>query len=151
MLQHPRRISSSPKKAEKIRPFPHTGPKVSHEKKFLTFKLIIYASEIFSPSVDLSPNVAKMPESAESLQNIPAFLPYEAKQALLRELSRKVPVERQDLSDLESLNKAAQVLEEMEQAQDLTRNPHFFYGNAPVMEFNLANGDSGSVGQTPRK
>ena len=33
--------------------------------------------------------------SPESLQNIPAFLPYEAKQALLRELSRsdrKLPV-----------------------------------------------------------
>jgi len=58
-----------------------------------------------------------------SLQNIPAILPYEAKQALLRELSRN---ERKMEDD------------------------HFFY-SAPVMEFNLANGQTGSVGQTPRK
>merc|ERR1719266_623628 len=89
--------------------------------------------------------------SPESLQNIPAFLPYEAKQALLRELStsdRKLPVNE--------MNVAAEILEEVEEAEDSKSNfDHFFYptpiGNSPVMEFNLANGNSGSVGQTPRK
>jgi len=88
--------------------------------------------------------------SPESLQNIPAFLPYEAKQALLRELSRsdrKLPVKE--------MNAAAEILEEVEEAQDKSNSaavdPHFFYANSPVMEFNLANGNSGSVGQTPRK
>ena len=33
---------------------------------------------------------------------------------------------------------------------DESQNPHFFYSNAPIMEFNI-NGESGSVGQTPRK
>ena len=40
--------------------------------------------------------------SPESLQNIPAFLPYEAKQALLRELSRsdrKLPVKGDLISE----------------------------------------------------
>ena len=61
-------------------------------------------------------------------QNIPAILPYEAKEALLRELSRK---DRQmDTSPMD--------------------NGHFFY-SAPVMDFNLANGQQGSIGQTPRK
>merc|ERR1719468_1382691 len=82
----------------------------------------------------------------ESLQNIPAFLPYEAKQALLRELSRK---DRK--LGIQELNKAAEVLEEVEEAQDRSSKNHFFYSNAPIMEFNLANGDSGAVGQTPRK
>ena len=57
------------------------------------------------PKVDFQADVLKNIEvkqdheekilSPESLQNIPAFLPYEAKQALLRELSRsdrKLPV-----------------------------------------------------------
>merc|ERR1711978_198587 len=94
--------------------------------------------------------------SPESLQNIPAFLPYEAKQALLRELSRndrELPVH-----DVKEMNKAAEVLEEVEEAQDKSKasgatvpdssDSHFFYANSPVMEFNLANGKSGSVGQT---
>jgi len=99
--------------------------------------------------------------SPESLQNIPAFLPYEAKQALLRELSRSdrdLPVH-----NVKEMNMAAEVLEEVEEAQDKskssatgatvpdTSDSHFFYANSPVMEFNLANGKSGSVGQTPRK
>lgn len=58
-------------------------------------------------------------------QNIPAILPYEAKEALLRELSRK--------------DRKMEV-----------ENGHFFY-SAPVMDFNLANGQQGSIGQTPRK
>merc|ERR1712223_62043 len=107
--------------------------------------------------------------SPESLQNIPAFLPYEAKQALLRELSRndrELPVHNE-----KEMNMAAEVLEELEEAQDKSKksfastdanipdhdsnlgpsDSHFFYANSPVMEFNLANGNSGSVGQTPRK
>merc|ERR1711902_247298 len=57
--------------------------------------------------------------SPESLQNIPAFLPYEAKQALLRELSRndrELPVH-----DVKEMNKAAEVLEEVEEAQDKSK------------------------------
>jgi len=61
-------------------------------------------------------------------QNIPAILPYEAKEALLRELSRKD--RKMDTSPMD--------------------NGHFFY-SAPVMDFNLANGQQGSIGQTPRK
>merc|ERR1712241_438664 len=61
--------------------------------------------------------------SPESLQNIPAFLPYEAKQALLRELSRsdrKLPVNE--------MNVAAEILEEVEKAEDSKSNfDHFFY------------------------
>ena len=52
------------------------------------------------------------------------------------------------------MNAAAEILEEVEEAQDKSNSavdPHFFYANSPVMEFNLANGNSGSVGQTPRK
>ena len=71
-------------------------------------------------------------ESPESLQNIPAFLPYEAKQALLRELSRsdrKLPVNE--------MNDAAEILEEVEEAEDSKSNfDHFFYptpiGNSPT-------------------
>ena len=80
----------------------------------------------------------------EALQNIPAMLPYEAKQALLRELSRKdrkIPMEQ--------INAAVEALEEVEEIAD--QSHHFFYGNAPVLEFNLANGNSGAVGQTPRR
>ena len=61
-------------------------------------------------------------------QNIPAILPYEAKEALLRELSRKD--RKMDTSPMDK--------------------GHFFY-SAPVMDFNLANGQQGSIGQTPRK
>jgi len=100
--------------------------------------------------------------SPESLQNIPAFLPYEAKQALLRELSRS---DRElPMHNVKEMNMAAEVLEEVEEAQDKSKasastgatvpdpsDSHFFYANSPVMEFNLANGNSGSVGQTPRK
>merc|ERR1719400_2929850 len=64
--------------------------------------------------------------SPESLQNIPAFLPYEAKQALLRELSRsdrKLPVKE--------MNAAAEILEEVEEAQDKSNSaavdPHYFH------------------------
>jgi len=96
--------------------------------------------------------------SPESLQNIPAFLPYEAKQALLRELSRsdrKLPVH-----SVNEMNVAAEILEEVEEAEAKAEDnksnfDHFFYptpiGNSPVMDFKLANGNSGSVGQTPRK
>ena len=101
----------------------------------------------------------KMLSSAsDTLQNIPAFFPYEAKQALLRELSRKdrrLPVQE--------ANAAAEVLEEVEELQnsrtpensgaqleDPESNYNFFYA-PPVMEFKLANGHKGSVGQTPRK
>ena len=64
---------------------------------------------------------------------------------------------------VKEMNMAAEVLEEVEEAQDKskssatgatvpdTSDSHFFYANSPVMEFNLANGNSGSVGQTPRK
>ena len=65
---------------------------------------------------------------------------------------------------VKEMNKAAEVLEEVEEAQDKSKasastgatvpdssDSHFFYANSPVMEFNLANGKSGSVGQTPRK
>merc|ERR1719266_1233857 len=113
------------------------------------------------PKVDFQADVLKNIEvkqgheekilSPESLQNIPAFLPYEAKQALLRELSRsdrKLPVH-----SVNEMNVAAEILEEVEDSK--SNFDHFFYptpiGNSPVMEFNLANGNSGSVGQTPRK
>ena len=65
---------------------------------------------------------------------------------------------------VKEMNVAAEVLEEVEEAQDKSKSEatpnaetapnadsHFFYANSPVMEFNLANGNSGSVGQTPRK
>lgn len=107
---------------------------------------------------------AKKLLTSESLQNIPAFLPYEAKQALLRELSRA----DRKLSDIK-VNAAVEALEEVEQIQaeenqnqsddeihfddseNDTNDPHFFYGNLPVMEFSLADGTSGSVRQTPRR
>ena len=92
-----------------------------------------------------------------TFQNIPAFFPYEAKEALLRELRRK----DRRLSVKEA-NAAAEVLEEIEQVQvhdndeaaeglEPSNNNPFKFSYVPIMEFNLANGDKGSVGQTPRK
>lgn len=96
--------------------------------------------------------LGELPES-ETFQNIPAILPYEAKQALLREMSRKhrtLPLKR--------ATEAAETLEEMEQIQDAQQlaksadeDHHFFYGNMPVMEFKLPDGSKGAVQQTPRK
>ena len=73
----------------------------------------------------------------ESIHNIPAVLHYEQKQALLHEMLRK--------------DRGMEMIEEEESLdEDESQNPHFFYSNAPIMEFNI-NGESGSVGQTPRK
>ena len=74
----------------------------------------------------------------ESIHNIPAVLHYEQKQALLREMLRK------DRGIALSEEKAMEIEDEED-----SKN-HFFYSNAPIMEFNI-NGESGSVGQTPRK
>ena len=75
----------------------------------------------------------------ESIHNIPAVLHYETKQALLRELSRN--------------DRGLGVTEKSAKPEEIDENEsnnHFFYSNAPIMEFNI-NGESGSVGQTPRK
>ena len=70
----------------------------------------------------------------ESIHNIPAVLHYEQKQAILHEMLRK--------------DRGMEMIEESEDEE--SQDPHFFYSNAPIMEFNI-NGESGSVGQTPRK
>ena len=76
----------------------------------------------------------------ESIHNIPVVLHYEQKQALLHEMLRKD--RGMEMIEEESLD------DDIE--DDESQNPHFFYSNAPIMEFNI-NGESGSVGQTPRK
>lgn len=70
-----------------------------------------------------SPQLQVLSQKGRSLQNIPVHLPYEAKQALLRELQSR---------------------------NERNMDQPFFY-SAPVMEYNLSNGEQGAVGQTPRK
>jgi len=74
-----------------------------------------------NPSPQLQ--VLSQQNKGRSLQNIPVHLPYEAKQALLRELQSR---------------------------NQRNMDQPFFY-SAPVMEYNLSNGEQGTVGQTPRK
>ena len=59
-----------------------------------------------------------------NIKSIPAYLPYEAKQALLHQLKQ---------------NKAKS-----------TSQQHFLYGNAPIMGYKLADESAGSVEKAPR-
>ena len=99
--------------------------------------------------------------------NIPAFMPYEAKQALLREMSRadrKLEEEEfPEEPDEEAAGKiergAAKSGEKPVAVQQGVAVPdtddrldeHFFYGNHPVMDYSLSDGSKGTVDQTPRR
>jgi len=115
-----------------------------------------------------------------NIRNIPAFLPYEAKQALLKEIqdrnhrglnlqqqeqaagdqlvsgSADEPADKPDVvgSNMERRVKAnyPQVEPPREVVQQQhTRSQHFLYGQMPIMDYKLADGSSGSVKQVPRK
>merc|ERR1719336_728528 len=94
-----------------------------------------------------------------SFQNIPAILPYEAKQALLKEIRH-----RDNRNLLKPLKESGSAIEESTEFktkksshdQEERQNKGNFlynirYGNLPVMEFKLPDGTSGSVDKVPRR
>lgn len=85
----------------------------------------------------------------DPVQNIPAFLPYEAKQALLREMNNR---NERNINSEESKRKPKQnPLEEKPKKPEDDSADHFLYGNVPVVEYQLSNGSGGTVKKTPRK
>ncbi len=70
----------------------------------------------------------------ETVKKIPAVLPYEAQQALLRS-HRNL-----DLDETVEHKKEQQKLAD-----------HFLYGNHPVVEYQLSDGSKGNLNKTPRK
>ena len=103
-------------------------------------------------------------EEENLFNNIPAILPYEAKQALLREISRTDrKLEEEAAAAEEETGKIdrgtgksgkkqipLKIIEE-EEEEDEQLDEHFFYGNHPIMEFKLSDGAKGSVDQVPRR
>ncbi len=106
-------------------------------------------------------------EEADLFNNIPAILPYEAKVALLREISRsdrKLPEDGEATSGVEASGKIDRgtgksgkspkhaddkvvVVDEDDDKLD----EHFFYGNHPVIDYKLSDGSNGAVDQIPRR
>jgi len=106
-----------------------------------------------------------------NIRNIPAFLPYEAKQALLKEIRdhrRHRGLDLQQNKETEKKAKKVTTADEaavignqrkvranypqVEAPRELSqRSQHFLYGQVPIMGYKLADGSSGSVKQVPRK
>ena len=82
-------------------------------------------------------------------QNIPAILPYEAKQALLRDFNGNPRQSRKNGQEVveEIVNDVEKDEEEEQQQQD----QHFLYGNAPILEYQISDGKRGTIRKTPRK
>ena len=85
-------------------------------------------------------------EEEEEHKNIPAVMPYEARQALLREIRRGK--RKLDLSS----TKVEKLKEERQEPREQPDSAeHFLYGNMPVVEYQLSDGTGGTVGKTPRR
>ena len=114
-------------------------------------------------------------EEADLFNNIPAILPYEAKVALLREISRsdrKFPAdgEAEASTGVEESSKIDRGTGKSGKSpnnvdgkvvvvdgadvggeDDDKLDEHFFYGNHPVMDYKLSDGSNGAVDQIPRR
>ncbi len=111
-------------------------------------------------------------EEADLFNNIPAILPYEAKVALLREISRsdrKLPEDGEPPGGDEESGKIDRgtgksgknpktidgnvgVVGGMDGGEEDDKlDEHFFYGNHPVMDYKLSDGSNGAVDQIPRR
>ena len=96
-------------------------------------------------------------ETENNFNNIPAILPYEAKVALLREISQtdrksadEPEVEKIDRGTGKSGKKQAPKNGAEVEDIDDSLDEHFFYGNHPVMDYKLSDGSKGNVDQVPR-
>ena len=100
-------------------------------------------------------------ESENNFNNIPAILPYEAKVALLREISQtdRKPGEVEPEEEVSKIDRgtgksgkkqmAPKTGEDVEETDD-SLDEHFFYGNHPVIDYKLSDGSKGTVDQVPR-
>merc|ERR1719376_655509 len=112
-----------------------------------------------------------------NIRNIPAFLPYEAKQALLKEIQDRnhrglnlqqkqqpagdqlvadsKPAKSSVVGDVMGSNMERKVKANYPQVEPPRevqhRSQHFLYGQVPIMDYKLADGSIGSVKQVPRK
>jgi len=85
-------------------------------------------------------------------------MPYEAKQALLREMSRADrKLEEEPEEEVVKIERGAgksgknsAVANQSGPDTDDRLDEHFFYGNHPVMDYKLSDGSKGSVDQIPR-
>ncbi len=77
------------------------------------------------------------------VESLPAILPYEAKQAVLRN-QRELDLEPNEVS----VDPGHSSSLPLKRAADSTE--HFLYGNMPVVEYRLSDGSGGTVGKTPR-
>jgi hypothetical protein len=95
-------------------------------------------------------------ETENNFNNIPAILPYEAKVALLREISqtdRKSADEPEEVEKIDrGTGKSGKKQAPKNGAEDIddSLDEHFFYGNHPVMDYKLSDGSKGNVDQVPR-
>lgn len=84
--------------------------------------------------------------------NIPAVLPYEAKVAILREISRDDRQLEPEMSDRAKGKSGKPRVEGLSSPDDDEKlDEHFFYANSPIMDYKLSDGSKGSVPQVPRR
>lgn len=92
------------------------------------------------------------------IQNIPAFLPYEAKQALLHAMNNPSSTRQSKTVDAKENKEAKKEKEQEKEAGSARENrgddsfdQHFFYGNEPILHYKLADNSEGTVRKTPRR
>ena len=93
------------------------------------------------------------------VKNIPAYLPYEAKEALLRKL--RAHRNHRQLDSTAATEAGSRVSSShpgqrefranYPQVQVQPKDSHFLYGHAPITGYKLPDGSSGTVQKSPRK
>lgn len=94
------------------------------------------------------------------VKNIPAYLPYEAKEALLRKL--RAHRNHRQLDSTAATEAAGSRVSSSHpgqrefranypQVQVQPKDSHFLYGHAPITGYKLPDGSSGTVKKSPRK
>jgi hypothetical protein len=89
----------------------------------------------------------------ENVQGIPAILPYEAKDSLLRDLKQQQRTQRRiNLDEIDTNeNEVEAASAEVPVAAPRTHSAeHFLYGNVPVVEYRLSDGTGVTLAKTPR-
>ena len=125
--------------------------------------------EVEEAAKELLTDVSNLPATSrakkitlgQGVKNIPAYLPYEAKEALLRKLRahrnhRQLGPAAADPAPPKEGSRVShpgqtEFRANYPQAQVQPHDSHFLYGHAPITGYKLPDGSSGTVNKSPRK